>query len=125
MRFDPASAVSGSQNLGFPAFSRSASGRGCVKTQNRPLEIVSKLGEFSVEVSCLLTGRFRLISQSIASHVVFEGDFWCEPVAEFSHNLGHKRPLALAKKGNYYSLRLIEVTKIAVPLTVLVICHPG
>jgi len=26
-------------------------GRGCVKTQNRPLEIVSKLGEFSVEVS--------------------------------------------------------------------------
>ena len=61
----------------------SAPGRGCVKTQNRPLEIVSKLGEFSVGVSCLLTGRYRLVSQSIASHVVFEGDFWGETVAEF------------------------------------------
>ena len=61
----------------------SAVGRGCVKTQNRPLEIVSKLGEFSVEVSCLLTGRYRLVSQSIASHVVFEGDFWGETVVEF------------------------------------------
>ena len=60
-----------------------ATGRGCVKTQNRPLEIVSKLGEFSVEVSCLLTGRYRLVSQSIASHVVFEGDFWGETVVEF------------------------------------------
>ena len=49
-----------------------AYGRGCVKTQNRPLEIVSKLGEFSVEVSCLLTGRYRLVSQSIASHVVLK-----------------------------------------------------
>jgi len=39
-----------------------ASDRGCVKTQNRPLEIVSKLREFSVEVSCLLTGRYRLVS---------------------------------------------------------------
>ena len=37
-------------------------GRGCVKTQNRPLEIVSRLGELSVEVSCLLTGRYRLVS---------------------------------------------------------------
>ncbi len=58
-------------------------GRGCVKTQNRLLEIVSKLGEFSVEVSCLLTGWYRLVSQSIASHVVFEGDFWGEIVVEF------------------------------------------
>ena len=66
-------------------------GRGCVKTQNRPLEIVSKLGEFSVAVSCLLTGRYRLASQSIASHVVFEGDFWGETVVEFSHSLGQKR----------------------------------
>ncbi len=71
----------------------SAFGRGCVKTQDRPLEIVSRLGEFSVEVSCLLTGRYRLVSQSIASHVVFEGDFWGETVPEFSHSLGRKRPL--------------------------------
>ena len=60
-----------------------ASGRGCVKTQNRSLEVVSKLGEFSVEVSCLLTGRYRLVSRSIASHVVYEGDFWGETVVEF------------------------------------------
>ena len=66
-----------------PRVRPAAFGRGCVKTQNRPLEIVSKLGEFSVEVSCLLTGRYRLVSQSIASHVVFEGDFWGETVAEF------------------------------------------
>ena len=65
-----------------------AIGRGCVKTENRPLEIVSRPGEFSVEVSCLLTGDYRLLSQSIASHDVFEGDFWCESVAEFSHSLG-------------------------------------
>ena len=65
------------------SISKAAYGRGCVKTQNRPLEIVSKLGEISVEVSCLLTGRYRLVSQSIASHVVFEGDFWGETVAEF------------------------------------------
>ncbi len=70
-------------------FSGSAFGRGGVKTQDRPLEIVSRLGEFSVEVSCLLTGRYRLVSQSIASHVVFEGDFWGEAVPEFSHSLGH------------------------------------
>ena len=31
---------------------KSAIGRGCVKTQNRSLGIVSKLGEFSVEASC-------------------------------------------------------------------------
>ena len=61
----------------------SAFGRGCVKTQNRPLEIVSKLSEFSVEVSCLLTGRYRLVSQSIASHVVFDGDSCGETVVEF------------------------------------------
>ncbi len=54
-----------------------------MKTQNRPIEIVSKLSEFSVEVSCLLTGRYRLVSQSIASHVVFEGDFWGETVVKF------------------------------------------
>ncbi len=74
----------------------SASGRGCVKTQNQPLEIVSRLGEFSVEVSCLLTGCYRLISQSIASHVVFEGDFWGETVPGFSHSLGRKRPIISA-----------------------------
>ena len=71
----------------------SACGRGCVKTQNRPLEIVSKLGEFSVEVSCLLTGRYRLVSQSIASYAMFEGDFWGDTDAEFSHSLGRKLPL--------------------------------
>ena len=65
-----------------------AIGRGCVKTQNRGHEIVSKIGEFQVEVSCLLTGRYRLVSQSTASHVAFEGDFWGETVVEFSHSLG-------------------------------------
>ena len=69
----------------------SAYGRGCVKTGIQPLEIVSKPGEFSVEVSCLLTGRYRLVSQSIASHVVFEGDFWGDTVVVFSHGLGQKR----------------------------------
>ena len=54
-----------------------------MKTLIRPLEIVSKLGEFSVEVSCLLAGRYLLVSQLIASHVVFEGDFWGENVVEF------------------------------------------
>ncbi len=73
-----------------------ASGRGCVKTQNRPFEIVSTLGDFSVEVSCLLTGRYRLVSQSVASHVVFEVDFRGETVAEFSHSLGHKRSFAFS-----------------------------
>jgi hypothetical protein len=72
-----------------------ASGRGWVKTQNRPIEIVSKLGEFSVEVSCLLTARYRLVSQSAASHVVFEGDFWGETVVEFSHSLGRNRPFRI------------------------------
>ena len=62
-----------------------------MKTQDRPLEIVSKLGEFSVELSCLLTGRYRLVSQSIASYAVFEGDFWGETDVEFSHSLGRKR----------------------------------
>ncbi len=60
-----------------------ALGRGCVKTQNRPHEIVSKLGEFSVGVSWLLTGRYRLVSHIIASHAVFERDFWGEIVVEF------------------------------------------
>ena len=68
---------------GRAAREMAASGRGCVKTQNRPLEIVSKLGKFSVEVSCLLTARYRPVSQSIACHVVFEGDFWGEKVVEF------------------------------------------
>ncbi len=67
------------------------SGRGCVKTQKRSLEIVSKLGEFSVEASFLITARYRHASQSIASHVVFEGDFWGETVVEFSHSLGQKQ----------------------------------
>ena len=64
-----------------------------MKTQDRPLEIVSKLDEFSVEVSCLLTGQYRLVSQSIASYVVFEGDFWGAIDEEFSHRLGQKRSL--------------------------------
>ena len=53
------------------------------KRKIRPLETESKIGEFSVEVSCLLTARYRLVSQSIASHVVFEGDFCGETVVEF------------------------------------------
>jgi len=68
-----------------------AYGRGCVKTQQQPLEFDIRLREFSAEVSCLLTQRYRLVSQTIASHVVFEGGFWGESVAEFSHGLGHKR----------------------------------
>ena len=75
-------------------------GRGCVKTRTRPLEIVSRLGEFSVEVSCLLTGRYRLVSQSIASHVVFEGDCWGETGPEFSHSLGQKRTLPFSRTSN-------------------------
>ncbi len=62
-----------------------------MKTRNRPLEIVFRLRVFSVEVSCLLTGRYRLVGQSIASHVVFEGDLWGETVPEFSHSLGHEQ----------------------------------
>ncbi len=62
-----------------------------MKTQNRPLEIVFKRGEFSIEVNCLMTGRDRLVSQSIASYDVFEGDFWGESVAEFSHSLDPKQ----------------------------------
>ncbi len=68
-----------------------------MKTRNRPLEIVFRLREFSVEVSCLLTGRYRLVSQSTASHVVFEDDLWGEAVAEFSHSLGQERT-SIAKK---------------------------
>ncbi len=60
-----------------------APGRGCVKTQNRPLEIVSRLGELSVGVSCLLTGRYLLVSKSFGSLVVFDGDLWGEFVADF------------------------------------------
>ncbi len=69
-----------------------------MKTQNRPLEIVSRPGELSVEVSCLLTGRYRRVSQSIASHVVFKGDFWGKSVAEFSHSLGQERTFDEYKK---------------------------
>jgi len=65
-----------------------------VKTQKRPLEIDFRLGESLVEVSCLLTGRYRLLSQSIASNDVFERDFWCESVAEFSHSLDPFPPVA-------------------------------
>jgi hypothetical protein len=65
-----------------------------VKTQKRPPETASKLGEFSVEVSCSITARYRLVSQSVASHVVFEGDFWGETIVEFSHSLGQKPPFA-------------------------------
>ena len=73
----------------------SALGPGCVKTRNRPLEIVFKLGIFWVEVNRLLTGRYRLVSRSIASHVVFESDFWGAIVSEFSHSLGRKRTVIL------------------------------
>ena len=31
----------------------------------------------------MLTGRYQLVRQSIAFHVVFEGDLWDEIVAEF------------------------------------------
>jgi hypothetical protein len=59
-----------------------------MKTRSRPREIDFRLSEFSVEVSYLLTGRYRLVGQSIASHDVFEGDFWGETGSEFSHSLG-------------------------------------
>ena len=78
-----------------------------MKTQNRPLEIVSKLREFSVEVSCLLTGRYRFVNQSITSHVVFEGDSCGETVAEFSHSLGHELPVVgLDLNGSFRSASL-------------------
>ena len=70
-----------------------AIGRGCVKTQNRSPEIVSRLRQFSVEISCLLAGRYRLINHSTASHAVFEGDSWGETVEEFLHSLGRKQSL--------------------------------
>jgi len=82
-----------------------------VKTQERPLEIDFRLGEFSVEVSRLLTGRYWLLGQSTDSHDIFEGDFWGETVAEFSHSLGHKRTfgpsIGRGKHGLYalYSLQ--------------------
>jgi hypothetical protein len=70
----------------------SAFGRGCVKTQEQPLEVDFRLGDFSVEVSHLLAGRYRLLSQLVASNDVFEGDFWSEIVVTFSHSLGRKQP---------------------------------
>ena len=73
-----------------------AYGRGCVKTQKRPLEIDYRVGEFSVEVSRLLTERYRFLGQLIESHDVFEGDFWSEAVVKFSHSLGRKQPLGLS-----------------------------
>ena len=77
-----------------------------MKTENRPLEIVSRPGEFSVEVSCLLTGCYRLLSLSVASQDMFEGDFWWESVAEFSHSLGHERPLASKHGAAWQSIEL-------------------
>ncbi len=41
------------------------------------------------------------MSQSIASHVVFEGDFWGEFVAEFSHSLGRKRTVIFEKLAEF------------------------
>ncbi len=72
-----------------------APGRGCVKTPKRPREIHFRLREYSVEVSCLLTGCYRFLCQSIAPYDVFEGDFWCGSVAEFSHSLGRKQTVIL------------------------------
>ena len=72
---------------------QAAIGRGCVKTQKRPLEFVSRLREFSVGVSCLLAGRYRRLSRAIASRVVFEGNTWGETVVVFSHSLGQKQTL--------------------------------
>jgi hypothetical protein len=51
----------------------------------------------SGEVSCLLTERYQLVSQSIASHVVFEGDFGGETVVEFSQTLGRLPPVWAVK----------------------------
>jgi hypothetical protein len=61
-----------------------------VKTQERPLEVDFRLGDFSVEVSRLLAGRYRLLSQLVASNDMFEGDFWGEIAVTFSHGLGRK-----------------------------------
>ena len=71
-----------------PIFLTAACGRGCVKTQERHLEVDFRLCDFSVEVSRLLAGRNRLLSQLVASNDVFEGDFWGEIVVTFSHSLG-------------------------------------
>ena len=75
----------------------SASGRGCVKTPKPPREIHFRLREYSVEVSYLLTGCYPFLCQSIAPYDVFEGDFWCGSVAEFSHSLGRKRTVGLPR----------------------------
>ena len=85
---------------------QSANGRGCVKTQSRPLEIDFRLGELSVDIICLLTGRYPLLSHSPASHVVFEGDFWGESVAEFSHSLGQNQSHLVTSFLEDYSLCL-------------------
>jgi hypothetical protein len=52
-----------------------------------------KPSEFLVEASCLLAIRCRLVSQLIASHVIFEGNFWGATVVEFLHSLGRKLPV--------------------------------
>ncbi len=67
-----------------------------MKTQERPLEVDFRLGDFSVEVSRLLAGRYRLLSQFVASNDVFERDFWGEIVVTFSHSLGRLQLLISA-----------------------------
>jgi hypothetical protein len=88
--------------IASPSFlkpTEAASGRGCVKTQERPLEVNFRLGDFSVKVSRLLAGRYRLLSQLVASNDVFERDFWGEIVVTFSHSLGRKRSIDSAYFG--------------------------
>jgi hypothetical protein len=53
-------------------------------------------------ISCLLTGRYRLINHSTASRGVFEGDSWGETVEVFLHSLGQKRPLDIGLFVFYY-----------------------
>ena len=69
-----------------------AMGRGCVKTQKRPLEIDFKLGKLSVEDRRLLTGPYRHWSRSTVFDATFDSDFCHVTGAEFSHSLGNKQP---------------------------------
>jgi len=65
-----------------------------VKTQKWLPEIVSKPGKISDEASYLLTGRYRLKSQSIACHAAFDVDFCCQSALVFSHRLDPLLPIA-------------------------------
>jgi len=89
-----------------PCFLRvlcSSFGRGCVKTQKRPFEIVFRPDNLPVEVSGILTGRYRPQGPSKPSHAVFEGECCHGSAAELSHSLGQLRTLRRKSKSRLTS----------------------